>query len=254
MSAHFTYEIDERKLRVKLQDLEIPYSNDAWQHFEAFAGTQAKHAGNNPMRDMQLPLNRNVIVPAVFGILIIFFSFLLFNFINIKNPAKADQNGGPEVTIPSAEVKTDLTPKIPVENTSTDTKASEGIKEPETTIQENKIMPVKNTPPAGTPALANKPVQQPAQQPQVLTKPAAQPVNQVANQGTETIAATPTTPVQQVSQNNLVPPPQQSAAAAAYNLKKKQKRRNVDIADADSTSSARPSIEPTDREAEARPN
>lgn len=86
MSNHFKYEIKEVNLRVQLKGHEVPFSDDAWKRFESFSSSQKTIVRNNVMQRFTLKLNRNVVLPIVFGSVIILFSFLLFNFINIKNP------------------------------------------------------------------------------------------------------------------------------------------------------------------------
>jgi hypothetical protein len=261
MSTHFTYEIDERKLRVKLKDLETPYDNTAWERYEAYAGSQNRQYAGAGLKKMQLPLNRNVIVPIVFGGLIIFFSFLLFNFINIKNPAE-EAAKVPEVVIP--EVKPDLNPietpgtsqNKPVESSNT-----EAIKEPETTI--TSAAPVSSAVPV--PVSGNKPgpeqnnvtatksagtVQsQPAAKPAAPSpQPLSQPGQQVA--AGATAGAQPTTPVVATGNQSQATP----TANPAPNTKKR-KRRNVDIADSDPAADSSRPVDTGDREGEAaRPN
>lgn len=87
MTRHFTYEIDERKLRVKLKDLEVPFKDSAWDSFEQFSNLQSKsHA--DARAGMKISLNRNALMLSVFAVVIVSFSMLLFNFISIKNPKK----------------------------------------------------------------------------------------------------------------------------------------------------------------------
>lgn len=90
MSSHFKYEIDERNLRLQLKENELSFSEDAWQKFEAFTNAQKSSANDAIIKRISVPLNRNLVLPAVFGVVIILFSLLLFNFINIKNPNTAN--------------------------------------------------------------------------------------------------------------------------------------------------------------------
>lgn len=84
---HFTYQIDEQSLRSQLKNLAVPFNEISWTKFENYSDAQAPlHISSKRFRDFQLNVNRNVVVPIVFGAVVISFSFLLFNFISIKNP------------------------------------------------------------------------------------------------------------------------------------------------------------------------
>lgn len=87
MMKHFTYEIDERSLRVKLRDLETPPKDGAWESFDEFSAAHSRRSAEAGARPM-LSLNRNVLMLGVFAAVIISFSLLLFNFISIKDPRK----------------------------------------------------------------------------------------------------------------------------------------------------------------------
>jgi len=85
MSSHFNYEIEERNMRNQLKNLEISYKEEAWLNYEEYAKQfQSVHKAQL-LPNFNFALNRTVILPVVFGGIIILFSFLLFNFINIKN-------------------------------------------------------------------------------------------------------------------------------------------------------------------------
>ena len=84
--SHFKYEINERSLRMQLKENSVPFSDEAWIKFESFSATQKNTSHENVMKRFQVSLNRNVVLPVVFGGVIILFSLLLFNFVNIKNP------------------------------------------------------------------------------------------------------------------------------------------------------------------------
>ncbi len=72
-------------MRNQLKELELPYKEDAWTNYEDYAKQfQSVHKAQL-LPNFNFALNRTVILPVVFGGIIILFSFLLFNFINIKN-------------------------------------------------------------------------------------------------------------------------------------------------------------------------
>ena len=89
MSNSFTYQIDERNLRIQLKSIQAPVREDAWHKFEIFAEANVYKQPQTRLQNLQIPLNRNVVLPVIFGMVIIMFSFLLFNFITIKNPGHA---------------------------------------------------------------------------------------------------------------------------------------------------------------------
>lgn len=86
MSSHFNYEIDERNLRAKLKDMSYPYREEAWNQFEMHSENCKHTYKKSSLPSFNLNINRNVILPVVFGGMIILFSMLLFNFVSIKNP------------------------------------------------------------------------------------------------------------------------------------------------------------------------
>ncbi len=124
MSSHFNYEIDERNLRVRLKDMVMPYKEEAWVQFENYSDTYKNSHKNHSLPRFQLNLNRNIILPAVFGVVIILFSLVLFNFITIKNKSAAEKPVvNPIVTEPQ---KTSI-PTVTVTNDTTKIKVIDSI-------------------------------------------------------------------------------------------------------------------------------
>lgn len=107
MSSHFNYEIDEKNLRVKLKGMSYPYKEDAWKQFEAYSETFKSSYKKPTLPNFNLNINRNVILPVVFGAVIILFSMLLFNFVSIKNKPgeKAEKQKVAEPKITPPEIK-----------------------------------------------------------------------------------------------------------------------------------------------------
>lgn len=89
MSSHFKYEIDERSIRLRLKEKEMPFTEDAWQRYESYANLQKSQGSEGLLRKGHITVNRNLVLPAVFGAVIVLFSLLLFNFITIKNPVQS---------------------------------------------------------------------------------------------------------------------------------------------------------------------
>lgn len=89
MSSHYSYEIDERNLRNRLKGNEIPFNEDAWQRFENYRQIHPKPQGiEEVVKKISFTINRNVILPVLFGGVILAFSVLLFNFVSIKKKPK----------------------------------------------------------------------------------------------------------------------------------------------------------------------
>jgi len=89
MSSHYSYDIDERNLRNKLKGTETPFTEDVWLKFESYQQANPKPQGiDDVVKKISFTINRNVVLPIVFGAIIISFSLLLFNFINIKSKPK----------------------------------------------------------------------------------------------------------------------------------------------------------------------
>lgn len=89
MSSHYSYDIDERNLRLKLKGNETPFTEDIWLKFESYQQTHQKQQSiDDVVKKFSFKINRNVVLPIVFGTVIIAFSLLLLNFINIKAQPK----------------------------------------------------------------------------------------------------------------------------------------------------------------------
>ncbi|MFN7911378.1 MAG: hypothetical protein ACK5QC_06105 [Bacteroidota bacterium] len=89
MSSHFNYEIDEKSLRQKLLNYSSPLDNDAWQRFETHRNQKPKSSSiESAFKNIQFGINKSVVLPLVFGTVIIAFSYLLYNFISINTTKK----------------------------------------------------------------------------------------------------------------------------------------------------------------------
>lgn len=89
MSSHFNYEIDEKALRQKMLNQKVALDNDAWQRYESHRNQIPKNNTiETAFKTIKFSINKNVVLPLVFGIIIIAFSFLLFNFISINTTKK----------------------------------------------------------------------------------------------------------------------------------------------------------------------
>jgi hypothetical protein len=89
MSSHFNYEIDEKALRQKMLNQKATLDNDAWQRYETHRNQAPKNSKiESAFKTIKFSINKNVILPLIFGSVIIAFSFLLFNFISINTTKK----------------------------------------------------------------------------------------------------------------------------------------------------------------------
>jgi hypothetical protein len=238
MSTHFTYEIDERKLRVKLKELEPVVNPEAWQSFEAYTNAQTKSSGHNSFKNFQVPINRTVIVPVVFGILIIFFSVLLFNFISIRGTNPEEKNTVTEIKSSDSEVK----PQVATSPTSPAIAEKTATSLPsETKNNLNKVTTTASLSSNGQMSVTSIPAQKPVQQGQSVTSATLQTAVKVNSTGTNTsMAATPTVLSSEVSSNQTT--------------KKKGKRRTAEVIESDSSNDSRPNLGGDERETEVRPN
>ncbi len=109
MSSHFNYEIEERNMRNQLKELELSFKEEAWLSYEEYAKQFQSVHKTQLIPNFNFALNRTLVLPIVFGGIIILFSFLLFNFINIKN-TKTKQEVT-EVSTPVTTVKPKPEPK-----------------------------------------------------------------------------------------------------------------------------------------------
>ena len=111
MSGHFVYEIDERKLRVRLQEFEVEPKQEAWSNFEAYYHSVHQQKNDRQGLKFNVPISMNVLLPIVFGGVIILIAILLFQFVSIKNPpvneAETEKLQNPSVidTVPAKTEK-----------------------------------------------------------------------------------------------------------------------------------------------------
>ncbi len=124
MSSHYSYDIDERNLRLKLKANEIPFTEDIWLKFESYQQTHQKQQSiDDVVKKFSFKINRNVVLPIVFGAVIIAFSLLLFNFINIKAKPKIIANiPSTTAAIKKIEPKPALIKKTVLTDSTTSTK------------------------------------------------------------------------------------------------------------------------------------
>jgi hypothetical protein len=84
MSNQFSYELDERQIRIMLQDGELDNDHAAWNRFEQSALPDNKPKSNSFSPKFNLSVSRSVIVPVIFVVLIGGLSATLFSFVDFK--------------------------------------------------------------------------------------------------------------------------------------------------------------------------
>lgn len=84
MSNQFSYELDERQIRIMLRDGEVENDASAWNRFEQLAQPDAKPRQASLSPRFNLSISRSVMVPAVFVLLIGGLSATLFSFVDFK--------------------------------------------------------------------------------------------------------------------------------------------------------------------------
>lgn len=106
MNSLFNYELDERKIRLTLKDADLQFSEAAWDDFERnHEVTPARPAMNFRMPQIQLNVNRNILVPVFFVIALAGISGLLFSFVDFKpnKPVQAEKTLQPDASAYSKE-------------------------------------------------------------------------------------------------------------------------------------------------------
>jgi hypothetical protein len=65
MSSQFSYELDERQIRLMMQDAELDYNEAMWHKFDEMSATQARTSSNigNYIPSINFGISRSIIVP-----------------------------------------------------------------------------------------------------------------------------------------------------------------------------------------------
>jgi len=105
MNSQFSYDLDERQLKILLQDAELEFSEEAWQKFEKLKPLESKSTFENIMPKINIGISRSIIVPIIFIALIGGFSSLLFSFVDFKKKPEV-------ITETPMIVKPSIKPKI----------------------------------------------------------------------------------------------------------------------------------------------
>ncbi len=84
MSNQFSYELDERQIRILMQNAELEYDESAWQKFSAIPVVDQKQSISAAIPKINIGISRSVIVPIFFILIIGGLSTLLFSFVDFK--------------------------------------------------------------------------------------------------------------------------------------------------------------------------
>lgn len=149
MSSQFSYELDERQIKILMQSGEVDYNETAWQRFESNITKEVAVTSVSAFSPkINFGISRSIIVPILFVGLIGSLSVLLFSFVDFKKkeevltetPLKATP---PEVKKPVETPKQSIATKpAPVKTVkdhtpvSTTTMVEASRKEPVTTVIE----------------------------------------------------------------------------------------------------------------------
>lgn len=154
--SQFSYELDERQIRIMLQNAELDYSDAAWQQFESLVKLETARP-KAPAAKFNVGLSRQVLVPAFFVVVICGLSALLFSFVDFKK--KANPSAGAQSEAASMIVNEDKREAPAQKNTTAPVEApvkkdtvALAVKETTTTTVETQKAqePVTTPPPATT--------------------------------------------------------------------------------------------------------
>jgi len=123
MSSQFSYELDERQIRILMQDAELDYNEALWHKFDELATSRSKSSHNmgNYIPKINFSISRSIIVPVLFIVLIGGLSAMLFSFVDFKKKqsiekeiplvANSEKNNKP-ITITKTVARPKQTDKI----------------------------------------------------------------------------------------------------------------------------------------------
>lgn len=94
MSSQFSYELDERQIRIMMQDTEVEGNEVLWNKFEGLATIESKSPAASLIQmlpSFNLSISRSIIVPVLFVALIGGLSAMLFSFVDFKKKESIDK-------------------------------------------------------------------------------------------------------------------------------------------------------------------
>lgn len=183
MSSQFSYELDERQIKILMQSGEVDYTETAWQRFDSNITREvissSSISGFSPK--INFGISRSIVVPILFVGLIGSLSVLLFSFVDFKKkeevttevPLKAtppeikktEENPKQTVVTKTAPVKT-IKDSVPVTTPTIQT----AIKETVSPVTETKKPEPATAKETGTTARVASPVKPGIGEPQPAVK------------------------------------------------------------------------------------
>jgi hypothetical protein len=106
MNNQFSYELDERQIRIMLRDGEAENDATAWNRFEQLAQPDVKAKKTSFSSGFNISISRSVLVPLIFVVLIGGLSATLFSFVDFKKKDVQVTKNTLEQKSPDASVKT----------------------------------------------------------------------------------------------------------------------------------------------------
>ncbi len=110
MSNQFSYELDERQIRIMLRDGETENDPAAWNRFEQLAQPDVKPKQASFSPRFNVSISRSVLVPLIFVVLIGGLSATLFSFVDFKKKDVQVTKALPEQKSPETQVTTKAQP------------------------------------------------------------------------------------------------------------------------------------------------
>jgi hypothetical protein len=154
MSSHFNYEIDEKNLRSKLREMSYPFREDAWSRFDSFSESIGSTSKARNFPQLNLNINRGVIIPVIFGAGILLLSLLLYNFISINNDGKTEHKEVAQQILPPPVQEKKIAPVV-VDTAAKIIPKADTVKTETVTV----ITPTTNTVAANIPTVGPIPTQ-----------------------------------------------------------------------------------------------
>jgi hypothetical protein len=84
MSNQFSYELDERQIKIMMQDVELEHCEQAWQKFDELSSVDRTNNMKFTIPNIHFGISRSIVIPIFFIILIAGLSSILFSFVDFK--------------------------------------------------------------------------------------------------------------------------------------------------------------------------
>lgn len=122
MNSQFSYELDERQIRILMQSAELNFTEAAWQRFESTEKivSHSKIVKFVPNINLNFSINRSIVIPIFFVSLIGGMSILLFSFVDFKKKPEVITEKPlviPEPTVHKTTTAENKTEKLPIKTT-----------------------------------------------------------------------------------------------------------------------------------------